>query len=1008
MKPIRRTVLGAISLCLAATLWAEDKTEVGGVYYTFDEDNKTATVVSPATGSYSGDIVIPEKVYDYYTVTTIGFSAFRSSSITSVKLPETLTTIMGYGFQDCDNLTSITLPDALETIGMGAFSSCERLGGIVIPKNVSSVGSQAFLYCTNLSFVRFVTTKLSELNSTFERCYALTTVAIPEGVETLNGTFQYCINLEKVNLPSTIRTIENLCYSYQKKITELEIPEGVETLADMAIGHMNGSNNTDYFLTSVTLPGSLLQCDYAAFNNRAGLKTLILNAGTEPLTITGNSAYYPWLATPTTLTGMVPLTDLVLRRNIQNESGEDYSTKAFGSKTTLERVTFGGNLTKTPDLTNCKSIESVTLETSTPPVCGGFAPEVYENAEITIPEDAYEAYAAADGWKDFKKLTPPVKATIVLEGVEEGEAITVTNMGTVIIAPKNSLTGEKIPTRQYTATFGDESIATFYANIDGIVAHSAGTTTMTLSYGDLEPATFNIVVEGVDPDNKPDDEFRDGVFWLNEEWFTHTSGSINYIDAEGNIYYRAYGNQNDNMAFGATSPFAMEYAGKLFVMSKQAWDGGDTRPNRSGGRVVVADAKTLQHIAAFDEIGGDGRACVGVSPEKVYLSHSKGVRVMRLGDEITLDKADVEGIVISRSGQVGDMVKAGKYVFAANIGTGVEVIDAETDQYVKTIELKGIQALARSLDGRVWMGCAKTLTPVDPATLEVGETLNIGAGTIGCSSGSWRAGNLKASNKTNTLFWSTGNWNGSNGDMVRWDIDSNPDPSSLTLTYKHDKSVTPGEGYGTPGYDSRTDTWMYATLAGFGAAATQNWIHFINASTGEVKKTMKLQEYFWFPAMPVMPDKHDPELTGIDDEILIKSTDPLEFTIGVTDADNLDCDAIWELLDADMPEAAYAEEDNDEELPIKAVLDGDKLTLSASKTGDRTLHFRLESNGKVVNKEVSVKSNISTSAIGNVEAETEAGEAVYYRIDGTVVNGVPSEKGVYIMRKGAKTQKVTI
>ncbi|MDE6099358.1 MAG: leucine-rich repeat protein [Muribaculaceae bacterium] len=556
---------------------------------------------------------------------------------------------------------------------------------------------------------------------------------------------------------------------------------------------------------------------------------------------------------------------------------------------------------------------------------------------------------------------------ITLKEYAPGDVIELENMGCTLITPQYE--PENADFTSFAVSFADESIVTFYSSIKGLVAHRAGETTMTLSVPGTDIKTeYTIKVKDVDPDNKPADDFADGVFWLNEEWFTHTSGSINYISQEGKPYYRVYGNQNNNMAFGATSPFATIYAGKLIVMSKQAWDNGDTR-EKSGGRVVVADASTLKHIGSIDEIGGDGRACVGVNTEKVYLSHTNGIRVMHIDSEgIHIDDADIEGIDAGRNGQMGDMVKAGKYVFATCVGNSLAIIDTETDKLVENIAISGIQTVAQSLDGRVWIGCAKTLQPIDPETLELGDVLSIGAGTIGCSSSSWRAGNLKASNKTNTLFWSTGNWNGSTGDLIRWDIDQNPDPSELSALYTHGSvpDETYSMGYGSPAYDSRTDTWMYSSTAGFGANAMLNRLHFVDASTGELKHSIELDKYFWFPSTPVMPDKYDPEILLDNIELpAIENCDEeyiYDLNESLDDKDNLNCN-----ITVSIPSTVLADE-TPSEPAAEISLDGKTLTVKPLANGTQCFTLMAESNGKVVSKNIELKIGKKTTGIGTVES----------------------------------------
>lgn len=552
---------------------------------------------------------------------------------------------------------------------------------------------------------------------------------------------------------------------------------------------------------------------------------------------------------------------------------------------------------------------------------------------------------------------------ITLEGVEEGGVIEIDNMSVAIIKPvyepaDADFTG-------YVPVFGNSDIATFYSSVNAIVAHSAGDTELTIT--DLqgnEYGKYTVRVKDVDPDNKPDDDFQDGLVFLNEEWFTHTSGSLNYIDAEGNIFYRAYGNQNGNMAFGATSQFGTTYAGKYIIMSKQAWDGGDTRPLKSGGRVVVFDAKTFKHIGAVDEIGGDGRACVGVNPSKVYLGTTNGVRVMNL-DDVTIADADIEGISVKRNtGMIGDMVKAGKYVFIANIGTGLEIVDAQTDKLILSVADTKIQTVALTKDGRVWFASngsgTNTLTPVNPMTLEVGNPVSV-PGAITCSSSTWRHGNLMASTKENVLLWGKGSYNGNDGDLYRWNIDEVADPSTLAPLFVRDSDFNKayGYGYGSPAYDDRTDTYIFATTLGFGAAALNNWYHFVNATTGEVRKSIKLASYWWFPAMPIVPDKYDAEINLDNIELEYLGTPKvIDLSEVICDSDNHDCN-INVYIDEYEP-VSLADNDGSDEV-AKISLEDKILTVTPVNSGTRYFTLNAESNGRVTSKEIQITVDKRTS-----------------------------------------------
>ena len=177
-------------------------------------DNATYSVTGIGTCTDT-EIVIPSK-YNGIPVTNIGYGAFRDrSSITSITIPDSVTSIEGYAFYNCSSLTNIVISDSVtciegnaffgtayyndasnweedvlylgnhliearttlsseyaikqgtKTIANRAFSSCSDLSGIIIPDSVTSIGSAAFYNCTSLANITIPDSVMSIGGSVF-------------------------------------------------------------------------------------------------------------------------------------------------------------------------------------------------------------------------------------------------------------------------------------------------------------------------------------------------------------------------------------------------------------------------------------------------------------------------------------------------------------------------------------------------------------------------------------------------------------------------------------------------------------------------------------------------------------------------------------------------------------------------------------------------------------------------------------------------------------------------
>ncbi|MBQ0141740.1 MAG: leucine-rich repeat domain-containing protein, partial [Prevotellaceae bacterium] len=85
-------------------------------------------------------------------------AAFRTCSrLTSLTLPNSVTTIGDSAFDGCSGLTSVTIPNSVTTIGKYAFYGCDGLTSVTISNSVTTIGDFAFAHCTDLTSITCLT-----------------------------------------------------------------------------------------------------------------------------------------------------------------------------------------------------------------------------------------------------------------------------------------------------------------------------------------------------------------------------------------------------------------------------------------------------------------------------------------------------------------------------------------------------------------------------------------------------------------------------------------------------------------------------------------------------------------------------------------------------------------------------------------------------------------------------------------------------------------------------------
>jgi hypothetical protein len=138
------------------------------------EDSK-GVVINKYVGS-GGTVIIPETIQGL-PVREISEAFDGNDALSSVTIPDSVTTIGARAFSGCSRLTSVTIPDSVTKIGWYAFSG-SGLTSVIIPDSVRVIEDRAFYDCSSLSSIA-IPDSVTEMGMfTFGDCSSLETVTV--------------------------------------------------------------------------------------------------------------------------------------------------------------------------------------------------------------------------------------------------------------------------------------------------------------------------------------------------------------------------------------------------------------------------------------------------------------------------------------------------------------------------------------------------------------------------------------------------------------------------------------------------------------------------------------------------------------------------------------------------------------------------------------------------------------------------------------------------------------
>ncbi len=365
----------------------ETGTTEGLEYYSLPDGT---FAVSAGTTLYLSEIIIPE-TYKGKAVSTILPEAFQNATnLTSITIPDSVTSIGDSAFNGCTGLTSITIPNSVTSIGNSSFSGCTSLTSITIPNSVTSIGDSAFYRCTNLTSITIPNSVTSIGKGAFADCSSLESITLPfvgatkDGTGGTNfgyifGTWSYSTNNDYV--PASLKTvvitggtsIGNTAFYGCTGLTSITIPDSVTSIGKGAFANCSS-------LESITLPFVGATKDgteethfgyifSAGYHVPASLKTVVITGGTS----IGDYAF----------TGCTGLTSITIPEGVTS-----IGNYAFNGCTGLTSITIPDSVTRIgySAFEGCTGLTSITIPSSVTRIGNYAFRDCAGLTSITIPK----------------------------------------------------------------------------------------------------------------------------------------------------------------------------------------------------------------------------------------------------------------------------------------------------------------------------------------------------------------------------------------------------------------------------------------------------------------------------------------------------------------------------------------------------------------------------------------------------------------------------------------------
>lgn len=205
----------------------------------------------------TGDIVLP------YGTTYIGSGAFANTKITSIKIPQTVTSFAANALSYSTSIKKVIVPSLEHWCSVIDFSQTFSITGfagdptgnlhyadlyikedednpirdVIIPEGVKRVNKNAF-YDASITSADIPSSVDSVFYEAFYKCRKMKTIKFHEGLKYIGvDAFAFCNNLSSINLPNGLLEIQTGAFANDNKLKSITIPNSVTTIGDAGSGY---------------------------------------------------------------------------------------------------------------------------------------------------------------------------------------------------------------------------------------------------------------------------------------------------------------------------------------------------------------------------------------------------------------------------------------------------------------------------------------------------------------------------------------------------------------------------------------------------------------------------------------------------------------------------------------------------------------------------------------------------------------------------------------------------